>query len=810
MNQFLIIYFVFLSISSIINAQDLNDTGKITGKVVNSKNDTPISYATISIFSFTDSSFVTGCMSDNNGSFSISNIDFGKYYIKLDFMGFKSSIVDSVVVNSDHTRIGTIRLAENIETLSEVEIIAQTEFVNNSIDKKSYNIETLITNEGSNTSELLLNIPSVNVDIDGIVSLRGSENVTVLINGKYSGFKGEDLSIYLESLPSDIIETIEVITNPSVKYDPDGMAGIINIVTKKNKLEGFNTMLSTSIGTDSMYSASGMFSLNKKKWSVFTNFSTMNRKKSMLGTTHRETGLLDSVSILDQNSVGERVLNSNMINAGFDYSINQKNDFSASVMYNIRGGGGDEIIESTFLDDNTINNYIRSTDKDLEFTTIDLNAAYKKTFNKNGILSFNIKHSISDSDSKSLFSEQDYDTYFLSPISSEILQKSNTNSKNKLSTINIDFSKSLNNNNLIELGYQSTFKNNSSDFIFYNYSDLISDWIKDDLQSNNFQFEESNHSIYSIYKQNIGNFGCQFGLRTEMVQTEARLINSEDVFNNDYISFFPSIHTSYLLSGGQQIKASYSRRINRPNERMLNPFPNYSDPLNIRIGNPYLKPEYVDSYELEYIKIWDNLSLSTSAYLKNVNDAISHIKYVEDNISITTYENFGNTTNYGLELILNSILFKWWNFTLSSNAYKTVIDGTNIGDELNNEGFSFSSKFLSTFKLPKDLTFQFSCNYNSPIVIAQGEISDMYSCNLAIKKKIFKNRGSISLKFTDIFNTNEFSFITSGDTFYQESSRKRESQAIYLSFSYSFGNLLKRNDTNGLEKDNSFQGVEID
>lgn len=808
MKRFLIIYFVLFS--CIINAQDLNNTSEITGKVVNSKDDTPISYATISILSFADSSFVTGCMSDDNGSFSISNIDFGNYFIKINYMGFKLSIVDNITVDSDHTKIGTISISENIESLSEVEIVAQIEFVNNSIDKKSYNIKTLITNEGSNTSELLLNIPSVNVDIDGIVSLRGNANVTVLINGKYSGLRGEDLSIFLESLPSDIIETIEVITNPSAKYDPDGMAGIINIVTKKNKLEGFNTMLTTSIGTDSKYNASGMFSLNKKKWNVFTNFSTMNRKSSMLGTTYRETYLLDSVSILDQNSEGERVLNSNMINAGFDYSINPKNEFSASVMYNIRGGGGDEIIETTFLDDNTIDNYIRSTDKDLKFTTIDLNAAYKKTFSKDGILSFNIKHSIIHSDSKSLFSEQDYNTDFSSPISSDILQESNTNAKNAHSTINVDYSKSLNNNNMIELGYQSTFKNNGSDFIFYNYSPLTFDWTKDDLQSNNFQFEENNHSIYSIYKQNIGNFGCQFGLRTEVAQTEARLINSEDTFNNDYVSFFPSIHTSYLLGGGQQLKASYSRRINRPNERMLNPFPNYSDPLNIRIGNPYLKPEYIDSYELEYIKNWDNLSLSTSVYLKNVSDAISHVKYIEDDISITTYENFGNTTNYGLELILNSNLFKWWNFTLSSNAYKTVIDGTNIGNEFNNEGFSFNSKLLSTFKLPKDLTFQFSCNYNSPIIIAQGEISDMYSFNLAIKKKILKNRGSISLKFTDIFNTNEFTFVTSGDTFYQESIRKRESQAISLSFSYSFGKFAKRNDMNDLERDNSFQGVEID
>lgn len=793
--------------------------GIIVGKVVDNQNLQGLEFATVSVFSKADSVLVSGDVSDKKGQFTVREIPSGSFYVEINFMGYDPVYLEEIILTKEKSLVdvGNVELSMAAENLEEVTVTGRADYVINKIDRKAYNVSKLAVVSGGSADEVLQLIPSVEVDIDGNISLRGSENVTVLIDGKPSGISGENLASYLESLPANTLETIEVITNPSAKYDPDGMVGILNIVTKKKKLQGVHGVVSASTGIPARHNLSGMFNAKTGKWNFMVNGGLNYRGGFSRGSTFRENYFNGDTTILSQTNDGDRFGPGGMIRLSADYQLTNKSTISAGGSYNLRSFNMTEEIttDNHYLGEDPFDLYVRSAERELQFNMFRYNVAFRHQFNPDG-------HELSIDANQSVMTHGFSGTFEETPLSSTMepldyisfQQNNRTQSKGITTTLQADYVLPLQNNNAIEAGYKSIFRSDRSDFFSESLDTLEQIWQDDVYLINDFIADEQIHSVYGIYKQNIKKFGFQVGLRVEQAVLDAELVTTEETFHNDYFSLFPTVHLNYMLPGTQQLKASYSRRLNRPRHRVLNPFADYTDPYNIRKGNPFILPEYIDSYEVEYEKLWDKFSVNTSVYFKQINNMITRIKTVDGDVSLTTFDNLGTGRNYGAELVIGGDITKWWNFTWSNNAYWTELIGEGRNSELNAEGYAFSSKLLMNMYLPKDFNVQLSANYRSPRVITQGEISEVYSTDLAVSKKVLKDKGTLTLRVRDIFNTREYSFITEGENFYQESYRKRQSQSIQLGFSYRFGKFRNMGSRrmNGSRESSGMDGeaIEID
>lgn len=819
-------FFVFTILANTVYSQrpgnkELPSIGKISGLVLDMESGEPLEFVTVSIYSQRDSSLLTGGITDIKGKFLIEEIRLGRLYLKFSYIGYDDQFMDGIILsprngNSIEKDLGELRLVPNTQVLDAVEVTANNGFVGNGIDRKIYRLDQLQVAEGGSVIEVMENIPSVDVDIDGNISLRGSENVTVLVDGKPSALTGADRRAILEHIPAANIERVEVITNPSAKYDPDGMAGIINIVTKKNKLEGFNGSVTANIGNRHKYSFSGLLNYKIKKWNIYTSYSFNYRERFFEGTNYRETVFNDSLSILRQESNSDRISRSHLVKVGIDFSPNLTNTLSISTMYNFRGGNTSENIVYHDYDEEDILSGYRN--RDIKETTAgdswDFNFNYQKDFKKpRQKLSLDLNYSLSGSDYTGHFVEQPFNPDHTIVDPNPFIQNNFNIGKNYIGTGELSYLHPFSEKGNLDLGIKSTSRTIETDFISETYDSVSQDYMPDVDISNKFTYNEQIHAGYAVYQQYIDKFGFQLGIRAEQAYTDFDLLTTGQQYKNDYFNLFPSVHLSYKFSEKQEMKLSYSRRINRPRVRSLNPFTDLSDPQNIRIGNPYLEPEYINAYELEFGQYWDRYSITASIYYRDINNMISRLKTVDTNgISILTWGNLSSGKSFGLELIINGELAKWWNFTLSGNIYKTELDGSNLEADLNNEGYGFTSKLLTTIKWNKVFDIQLSARYMGPRPITQGEIKEIFMADLALSKKVLKNKGTLNLRFSDIFNTRKFRFQTSGINFYQEGMRNRESQNIYLSFTYRFGKLKdsRQGRKRGSNGNGSFEDVGID
>lgn len=806
---------IFFLSTIILFGQARGPQGLIVGKVVDQSTQQELEYATVSVFSMADSSLVSGDVTDKRGQFTAREIAFGTYFVKINFMGYEPNFVEEVILTMEKSLVdlGKIELAMAAENLEEVTVTGRADYVVNKIDRKAYNISKLAVVSGGTADEVLQLIPSVEVDIDGNISLRGSENVTVLIDGKPSGISGENLASYLESLPANTLETIEVITNPSAKYDPDGMVGILNIVTKKKKLQGMHGSVSVSTGVPGRHNLSGMFNAKTGRWNFMINGGVNYRAGFSRGNTYRENYFDGDTSVLSQVTDGDRFGPGGMLRLAADYQLSDKSTLSAGGSYNLRSFNMTEQIttDNHYVGEDPFDLYIRDAEREMQFNMFRYNLAFRHQFNPDGHeLVIDANQSVMTHDFSGAFSETPL-SLGMEPMDLISFQQNNrTQSKGTTTTIQADYVLPLKKNNAFEAGYKSIFRSDQSDFFSESLDTLEQIWLDDVHLINDFIADEQIHSVYGIYKQNIKKFGFQVGLRLEQAVLDAELVTTEETFHNDYLSLFPTVHLNYMLPGTQQLKASYSRRLNRPHHRVLNPFADYTDPYNIRKGNPFILPEYIDSYEVEYEKLWDKFSINTSLYFKQINGMITRIKTVEGDVSTTTFDNLGTGRNYGVELVIGGDVTKWWNFTWSSNGYRTELIGEGRNSELNAEGYAYSTKVLSNFYLPKSFNVQLSFNYRSPRIVTQGEISEVYSIDLALSKKVMKEKGTITLRVRDIFNTREYSFITEGENFYQDSYRKRQSQSIQAGFSYRFGRFRNMGSRRMNGRDRGDSGMEGD
>jgi len=779
--------------------------GEVSGIVIDQKSKQPIEYATIALQSVKDSSIATGGVTDAKGKFFLSEIKLGKYRLIVDFIGFERFVSEPFGLGREGTSNNFGKIEMNVSSeneLQEVEVVVDKPLITTAIDKKVFNAEQNITSAGGTALDVLQNVPSVEVDQDGNVGLRGNQNVRILIDGKPSNLTTGGLA----QIPASSIENVEIITNPSAKYDPDGMSGIINIILKKNKLKGLTGMISTQVGngrleqgkaafsTINKYNVNGSLAYKNRKVNVYGNFTVNKRKRFSEGYKDRETTIPDTIYGIDQDSYNDGNRDSYLGKVGFDYYLTRKSTINTSATISSRNRNGGEVLNYTDLfNKDVINNRVRDNTEVHGGSSMDFNVGFNQDFSKKGQnLNLQINHSIGNhfEDGKYAETVNDNNNLYLYDFSQQNIEDND----NQITTMQLDYVHPVNDKLKLETGYKTILRSIDNTFEAYN-NDVF-----DTLLDGNFIYDEQIHAVYGIaaYKFNR-KWSGQLGLRQEFTNYTSTLIDVDTIPRN-YNPLFPSAYLNYALDDYSSVNLSYSRRINRPSVRSLNPFTDYSDPFLLRSGNAFLQPEFIDSYELAFSKYTKSgISINPSLYYKHTTDVITRVVRTDTSLlnrRIVRQENIGTTDTYGAEFIFSGKMKPFWRMTASSNFYwsKTTSELSDV--DLNNDAIGGRFSLINNFTVKKNTDIQIMSWYNMPRYFALGYIKYMGSVDFAVKHKIWGGKADISFRVSDVFDTQRFAIIldyedsgNSGAHIYDDVVYDWESRNVFVGFTYRFGKL---------------------
>ncbi len=819
-----VLFFVVLFTAIQLPAQAQNRPGNgqraqgvISGQVFDNDNNKPIPSATIAIWTATDSTLVTGTITQPDGSFTISGLRPGRYSVHVSYVGFVTFIVPDIQIRPGNLQqnLEKIRLVADTQLLDEVEIAAERAFVEVGIDRTIYNTKEQLVSAGGSATDVLENIPSVEVDIEGNISLRGSQNVAILINGRPAPMTGQALVSYLQGLPSDVLERVEVIPNPSAKYEPDGMAGILNLVLKQNKDLGLNGSLTSSVSTPESVGASGNIGYQKGKIGAFAGYGFRYGSRNSEGWRFRENRIADPINLLDQESFDDRIGLSHNVNANFDYKVGRLSSLTLSSNFSSRGGEEDGLTSYTEMGVPNVltSRYDRATIGDRSDQEIEYRLAFKRIVDP-GKHEFNVELEYEQE------WEEDSGTYnqtvfdLLDPSLSSLSEQQNDiqDDNNKEVALRLDFMKPLGEEGKLELGFKGDLEQQNSDF-YTEFMDMDTGlFVADDTRNNTFVYDQTVLAGYGIWGSKLGKFRLQAGVRLEQALTNFDLTTTNESFENNYFSVFPSAFAVYDFTDTRSLKLSYSKRIQRPRTggryNMLNPFNSSEDPLFKRVGNPYLKPEYIHAFEMSFTQFTEATSLTVTPYFRHTVDEISFFeRLTEEGVSVLTFENFDTSNSWGTEMIGTYKQGRKLNAYASFNVYRVVTDGSSVDTGVANKAIGFSSRFNGTYNVSPGMAVQFSYYYRAPMNIENGRMASRQSADLAIRQKLMGDKANLSLRFRDVFNTMGFHILREDARFYQEIDRSFQSQSVGLSFTYNFGKQDRRRRSQRGESD--FEGLEM-
>ncbi len=763
--------------------------GKVGGQLLDDSTGEPLMFASIVLHRERDSLMVTGGISDEMGRFMIDRLPFGRYYMTINFVGYPRKVVGGVAITpgSMEYDAGLIRVEPGAELLSEVTVEAARQLMEVGLDRRVFNVDQELTATGGSAIELMQNIPSVAVDFDGNVSLRGSSNVTILVDGRPSGLTGLSGSEALEQIPANMIDRIEVITNPSVRYAPDGTSGIINIVLKKERRAGYNGMVSLNASTRNRYT--GSLNLNYKISAVnfFASYSGRMFTMEGYGSSFR-TSFLSDTTFLDQRQDYENNMNSQNFTIGADYQLNQFNTLTFSLLFNEWDRGGINTTDySALASDRDLTNYFtRYSGDEMDNSGMNYTLNYRRTFPRR-IREFNTDIVFSDrSMSRQENNIQQFFDLSKIPVNRpDLLDNTSFGGKNWMFSLQMDYIQPLGEDRKLEVGGRAYLREMDSDFNFYNFDHQANEWIDNPGLSNRFVFSEQVYAVYGIFSTLLGPYSVQAGLRAEQAFVEADQRTTNDLHTKQYFSLFPSMHLRRNFENNHSAQISYSRRISRPNNRVLNPFVSYSDPYDLSYGNPTLNPEYINSLELGYTKFWEKTTLNPSLFYRYTEGMITRFRTMDENgIAYTTYENLNTGISYGAELVGSRQLAPWYRVNGTFSYFRQIVEGGGAMMEMRNDSYSWSARMVNNFTFPGGWSAQLNAFYRSPVVMIQGEMREMYSADVAVRKNVLANKGTISLRLSDMFNTQGFRMVNYGDNFTIDMERIRNSRMLYLGFSY--------------------------
>ena len=779
---FLFTYCISYSISQ-------QNQGIISGVLKDSLTNIPIEYVSVKLLLSKDSSLQYAMYSSVKGEFLFEHVKDGNYLLKITHLSYLDKWISPIFINTSlHNRlIGQVYLSNIKSTeLKEVTISANKSLLMASFDKKVFSVADDISARGGSVNDVLSSIPSVEVDQEGRVTLRGDGNVTVLIDGRPSLMSGSSSKSMLDAIPANLIDRIEVVTNPSAKYDPDGTSGIINIILKKNKLRGINGNVSSNVASGNIFNSSTSLSIRNARFNVYGTYSYRHYEgeRNNFGQMNRFFG--DTLFSLKQDRKGTDYNVGNTIKAGSDFYLKDRNTLGISLTagQGERNRYGDLVNQQLDKEGLVLNRWTRNSLDPSNQLNFDANLNYKLDFKEDkGSFVFDASQSFS-SDLVGGEYVQKYEG------KKDLSQNLLSNEKNRVSLVSFDFIQVLPKSIRIEVGLKTIQRNSMVDSQSETKDSISSIFNKDTLSSFKYTYDEQIYSSYGNFAQQFNKFKYQLGARLEKSFQVPSLLSQLISYPKSYFNIFPSAFLTYSFVKNMDLILNYSKRINRPSSETLNPFTSYADPYNLRRGNPEVSPEFIDSYELGLGIIKNKFSLNASVFYKNtINVLQRYRKYYDNGYAAVTYINIDRSESIGSEISINFRPVPSFKnvFSFSGNQIK-YHDNEVIFK--NNSGFNWSVKYIGTFEFwNKTASIQINTKYNAPIVTMQGTVQPRASLDLSSEKLIKDGKWSFGVKISDIFNSQEFRIHVDQETVNQTSTFKQTTRRLYVNINYKFGKM---------------------
>ena len=790
--------------------------GLVRGKVLDKQNSEPLSFVNVKVTQQTDGKFVAGATTDVDGNFNVSGLKLGKYAVTLSYMGYRDETRQfEITADRRDIHYNIIYMAEDATMLKGVTVTGQKAQMKLEVDRKSFDVSQLISNAGQSASDVLDNVPSVEVDNDGNVSLRGNSSVEVWINGKASGLTSDNRAQILQQLPAESIDRIEVIDNPSAKFSAEGSAGIINIVLKKDRKAGYYGSLQA--GANTRGGANTSFNINYSSSLIDAYLNIGYRHRANNG--HNESHQTSSSYNQDYDADNARWGNNLFSRAGITLHATKKDEFSLNGMLMTGGGRSNSLTPYVYtavsdeLSDYTL--FRRNRSKD------DMNMYYGE---------FNYRHSFSDRHFIDFTADMskwkmDGDNYYQDSTVTDMgygptpdvaysYQYRPQHINNRRYEMKLEYENQITKDLKLEAGYQGEFSHENTPQESYvdNTSWDGSAAYEDKKYFNRFIYDMDLHALYTTLSYKFGPVGIMAGLRGEYwrVNTESYTWEQEHdatlrdkPFKKDYFQLFPSVFLSWQITKTQQLQLNYTRRLRRPWGGELNSFRDTRDATTVSFGNPKLTPEFSNSFSLNYLKQWNDHSMLISAYYRPTSDVIQRISYKSstDGLFYQTSMNVAKSLSSGLELTVKNKLFRILDLTTSANAYyyklngfTYAIDGQTVtGKEDHN--FAWNARMTASLILPYDISIQGTGRYESRQVITQGYRRPSYSIDLGARKNFFNKMFTLAVNCRDLLDSRQWETFTSGDNFTRHQINRRGGRRVNFTLTWNFGNMKQKRHT---------------
>lgn len=757
--------------------------GLITGQLADRETGEWLEFVSVGLKKKGSDQFIKGTTSGDEGKFEISGIADGEYQLEVVFVGYEKKIVEAIRITERQRRIqlGKVLLASTFTQLDEIVIEGSPPFMQSTIDGLKIKADANLSGAGGSLLDILRNTPSVNVGFDGGISLRGSNSTNILINGRNTSLSGD-----LDQIPASAVESIEIITNPGPKYDAEGQGGVINIILKEDKKKGTNGSVEFSMGSGLRSNSSLSLNHNQNKVSLWASYDFRRSvRRSDLQIDRFSFG--NNPAFLEQRGNDFNVGLGHVVKTGIEYTANKKNKLTYEVIFNTYGTEGNEAIRSDiFYEDpdrlpffNT-----RFNNQDIRRQAVEQSLTFVRQFDqKNRKLTANLTYSLAERahlrDLRSDFFDEGRQNLTFSGF-----EQTFADSRRHLAVAQIDYIQPLGNFGKMETGVKTILREIDTDFAFREWED--GSFIDDPLRSNRFIYQEQVHAAYVNWSHKINQWELSAGVRSELTHISTELVGFANEPNRQFIDLFPGFKALYRFDEHHAFKATYSRRINRPSPRNLNPFPDLSDSLNIRSGNPLLMPEYTNSFELGHL--WDKkgFSLATTLFYRETSGIVDYLNTMDEGIAFRRPENLNNGITYGIELVGQAEILPWWRINGSYSFFHYQVDGSNLSDDFVNQNVGWSSKIVSDMELPYRINFQVTGNYTAPEAEAQGFEAARYYIDLGLQRKIWKDQFDLRISVRDIFDTFQRKENSQAVTFLQERIRKDETRIIMCTLRYNF------------------------
>lgn len=792
--------------------------GQISGTIIDVATKEPVGYASAALLKHESLSYIKGLQTKDDGRLLFTEVEPGRYSIRVTYVGYETYLrTDIVVAAGQHVDLGDIPLEATGELLEEVVVVGSTPAMELGIDRRIFNVAQSTISVGGTATDLLANVPSLQVDVDGNVSLRGSSSVRILIDGRESAMAGSDVAQLLQALPANSIDKIEVITNPSSKYDAEGQSGIINIVLKKDIRQGLNGTVNASAGSYNNYQAGVTLNFRDYKFNAFGGYS-FNRRNMVGNGINNST--FSNGAIVNNESENTRLGRNHNIRGGLDYFLGDRTTIGLSGTLSLRGNNRDEDINYQYFNnpslDGTSERLSRQSEDDLGY---DLALDFKHEFSRDGEeLVANVQYGHDTEEGINTF-----DQTFSDPLATLDRRINNTDEMGRNINLQLDYVRPFNDDSKIEAGYQTMIRRSEEGQFSKRFSVDEDTYEPDYSISNDFDMESIVHALYTNYQNKFtDNFGVQIGLRAEQayLNTEYYSVNPAvppadrmTPGRLDYFRVYPSVFLTQEFGDRNQLQLSYTRRVSRPRGWQVNPFIDVSDPLNIRQGNPDMMPEDIHSTELSYGKLWDNVTLTSSAYYRLMNDVIQPIIIsVDDESSATTmqWNNISRNETAGFELISQVNITRSIDVMANANLSYTRFHGSEEFDIAPNKGLNWDVNATANYRIIPNLSAQVRAEYRAPRIMAQGKGIATTVIDAGLRLDVLDKKGSIMFNARDLLDQRRFGGFTDTGQVHRYFESRWMRRTFTLSFSYRFGqqNLQQREERQRPSQMEDFGGGE--